>query len=82
MRLVDKTKQWNYGKTLEGRKKKYKVVINYSAHPMNKEKPFWYYLLEKDNYRYNSLWNDEKYETQDQCVKAVENKINELAKSK
>ena len=49
---------------------------------MNKENPFWYFLLEKDDYRYNSLWNDEKYDSQDRCVEAVENKIDELTKSK
>ena len=82
MRLTDKTGQWDYGKSLEGRKKKYKVIINYSAHPMNKEKPFWYYLLEKDEYRYNSVWSDEKFESQDQCVEAAENKIDELINEK
>lgn len=82
MRLVDKTRQWDYGKSLEGRKKKYKVVINYSAHPMSKEDPFWYFLLEKEEYRYNSVWNNEKYESQDQCVEAAENKIDELVKAR
>ena len=49
---------------------------------MNKEKPFWYYLLEKDEYRYNSVWSDEKFESQDQCVEAAENKIDELINEK
>lgn len=80
MRLTDKTKKWDYGKTLEGRKKNYKVVIYYSEHPMGKEHPFWYFMLKKDNYTYNSLWNNLKFETQDQCSKAAEDKIDELVK--
>lgn len=78
MRLVDKTGKWDYGKRLEGRRKNYKVIISCSE----SAKPYWYYLLGKDDYRYNSLWDNAKFENQEQCVKAAEGKIDELVKSK
>ena len=78
MRLVDKTGKWDYGKRLEGRRKNYKVIISYSE----SAKPYWYYLLDKDNYRYNSLWDNVKFENQEQCVKAAEDKIDELVGQK
>lgn len=79
MRLIDKTKRWDCNKTLTGKKKNYKVTVCHSAHPLA-GKSFWYFLLDKDDYRYNSLWDNLKYLSQDQCVEAVEDKINELTK--
>ena len=79
MRLIDKTKRWDCNKTLIGKKKNYKVTVCHSAHPLA-GKSFWYFLLDKDDYRYNSLWDNLKYLSQDQCVEAVEDKINELTK--
>lgn len=79
MRLIDKTKRWDHNKTLTGKKKNYKVTVCHSAHPLA-GKSFWYFLLDKDDYRYNSLWDDLRYVSQDQCVEAVEDKINELTK--
>lgn len=82
MKLVDKTQIWDYGKTLEGRKKGYKVIIHYSNHPLKKEPPYWYFVLGKDDYRYNSLWYGLKYESQEQCVEAAENKVDELTRGR
>ena len=79
MKLIDKTKKWDCNKTLAGKKKNYKVTVCHSAHPLAGN-PLWYFLLDKDDYRYNSLWDNLKYLSQDQCVEAVENKINELVK--
>lgn len=81
MRLTSKTGRWDYGETWVGKKKKYKVKIYYSAHPMRKEPPHWYYTLSKDGYFYNSLWDDLKYESKEDCVSAAEKKVDELVKS-
>ena len=76
MKLIDKTKRWDFGKTLEGRKKNYKVTLYYVEHPS-----YWYFMLHKDKYAYNSLWNNLKFESQDQCSEAAEAKIDEILKS-
>ena len=80
MRLIDKTPRWDFGKILEGRKKNYKVIIHYSEQSINKKRPFWYFELRKDDYAYNSLWDNLKFESQDQCCDAAESKIEELIK--
>ena len=81
MRLTNKTGRWDYDETWVGRKKNYDVRINYSNHPMRKENPYWYYALSKDEYSYNSLWDDLEYESKEDCISAVEKKIDELVKS-
>ena len=81
MRLTDKTEHWNYGEVLIGRKKKYEVRIEHAAHPMQKS-PYWYFALSKEEFRYNSLWDNLKFETQEECVSAAEEKIEELEKVK
>ena len=81
MRLTDKTEHWNYGKVLIGRKKKYEVRIEHAAHPIPKS-PYWYFVLSKEEFRYNSLWDNIKFKTQEECVSAAEEKIEELEKAK
>lgn len=81
MRLTNKTLRWDYGETWVGRKKNYEVKISYSAHLLNKETPYWYYVLKKGDYAYNSLWNDLKYPSKEDCVNAAEIKIDELIKT-
>ena len=81
MKLTNKTACWGYGETWVGRKKKYKVRIYYSCHPMRKENPHWYYTLSKDDYSYNSLWDDFRYESKEDCTSAAENKVDELVKN-
>ena len=80
MRLTNKTGRWDYGETWVGRKKNYEVRINYSAHPMRKEEPHWYYTLSKDKYSYNSSWDGLKYTSKEECANAAETKIDELVK--
>lgn len=77
MKLTDKTRKWDYGKMLVGKKKNFKVAIGYSNHPLKGEQ-FWYFTLRKDDYMYNSLWDNLKFDNQDQCVDAAENKIEEF----
>ena len=80
MRLVNKTPRWDYGEIWVGRKKNYEVRINYASHPMRKEEPYWYFILNKDSYSYNSLWEDLKYLSKEECVNVAETKIDELIK--
>lgn len=75
MKLVNKTKRWDYGEMWVGRKKNYEVNINYSSHPLRKENPYWYYTLRKGNYTYNSLWDELKYKSKEECINAVEEKL-------
>ena len=48
---------------------------------MRKENPHWYYTLSKDDYSYNSLWDDFRYESKEDCTSAAENKVDELVKN-
>lgn len=82
MRLVEQKKDWNGNRTFKGQKKKYKVTVYFLTTSFREEDPFWYYTLIKDqeDYRYNSLWENLKYSTQEECITACEDKINELTK--
>ena len=81
MKLTDKTRKWDYGKRLVGKKKNFEVTIGYSNHSLRGEQ-FWYFILIKYDYMYNSLWDNLKFDNQDQCVDAAENKVEELIAEK
>ena len=78
MRLTEKKRNWSADRDFKGQKKKYEVTISLSA----REKPYWYYKLNKkdEKYSYNCLWENLKYNTQEECVSACEAKIDELVK--
>ena len=83
MKLVDKTEKWSMGdKKLVGKKKKYIVTIHFSAKNLMNDSEYWWYSIFKEdiNFAYNSLWDNLKYETQEECVEAAEKKIDELLK--
>lgn len=80
MKLREKTERWQQGKRFVGRKKNYKVTIEYSPTDFIGKKDYWYFLIDKDDYGYNSLWDKLHYETQEECVNAAETKIEELIK--
>ncbi len=82
MRLVNKTQRWDYGETWIGRKKNYEVRINFSVHPLKKENPHWYYMLSKGDYSYNSLWDELKYGSKEECAIAAEDKVEQLVREK
>jgi len=84
MRLTDKTERWSMGnRTLVGRKKKYLVNINFTAKNHINGVEYWWFFVEKNDmkYAYNSLWDDLKYKTKEECVSACEKKIDELVKN-
>lgn len=77
MRLTDKTPRYSIGhKFLEGKYKKCKCTISYSAN-----KGFWYFYCsnENDTIRYNSLWDNIMYTTKeschDDCVQYISNAL-------
>lgn len=85
IKLVDKTERWSMGnKTFVGKKKKFEVHICYSIKSIYSEKEFWYFTLSRkeDDIRYNSLWDNIRFNDKDGCVEAAEKKIEELIKSK
>lgn len=77
MKLVDKTGIWDHDKTLVGRKKNYKITIHYAE-----GRDYWYFILAKEKYRYNSLWQDKKFTTLEDAITGVEIKIEELVMEK
>lgn len=68
--------------TLVGKKKNYVVKIHFAAKSYIDKSEYWWFFIEKDDirYNYNSLWDDLKYETKEDCVSACEKKIDELCK--
>jgi len=83
MKLYNKTEPFQRGKTFTGKKKHFKVTISYAPVDFMNTKSYWYFLLDKDDdsYTYNSLWYNLKYDTQEECVNAAENKIEEILKT-
>lgn len=81
MKLTDKTGIWDTKKTYIGRKNNYVVKISeYTifGETIKSNDKKWYYLLNKDDYRYNSLWKDQTYDSKESCVMAAEEKIKQL----
>lgn len=78
MRLVDKTVPFDSQKMFKGKYKKYDVTVYYSRN----EASYWYFTFNKkdEDCRFNSLWENMRYTTQEECVAACENKIDELVK--
>lgn len=80
MRLKDVTKRFDSSKFYKGKYKKFECSINYSSN--NKR---WYYCISSNDerdIRYNSLWNDIKFKTQEECVNACQKYIDEVNKGR
>lgn len=81
MRLTYKPERWSHGnKIFVGKRKNYNVNIVFTRNTLTSEEPFWWFSLYKGMFAYNSLWDDLKFETQEECVKACEQKIDELVR--
>ena len=79
MRLKDITRRFDSSKFYKGKYRKFECRINYSS--MHNR---WYYCIDsKDerDIRYNSLWGNESFKTQEDCVEACQNYINEVLKN-
>lgn len=80
MKLREKTEKWQQEQVFVGKKKNYKVTITYSPSDFAGKKDYWWFMINKDDYTYNSLWDKLNYATQEECVNAAENKIDVLLK--
>lgn len=76
MKLSDKTEEFSMGnKTFKGKYKKCECNIYYSRDG------YWYYLCfnVEDTIRFNSLWDNLRYSTKeechDACVKYIDDKL-------
>jgi len=78
MKLTDKTGKWDTNKTYVGRKNNYAVRVSEIRGETKSNDKKWYYFLNKDDYRYNSLWKDQTYDSKESCVMAAEEKIKQL----
>ena len=84
MKLTEKRTQYDAGKTFKERKSKFEVTVSFVPKSVFHEVEFWYYLLrqKETDFSYNSLWDDHRYSTMEECANAAEQKINELKKQK
>lgn len=80
MKLSESKYSWtNNTKFYKGKYKKFKCNINYSAHYTG-----WYYLVDSNDerdIRYNSLWDNQTFNSKEECVTACQNYINEVNKN-
>ena len=79
MRLKDVTRRFDSSKFYKGKYKKFECRINYSSNYNS-----WYYCIDsKDerDIRHNSLWNNESFKTQEECVNACQKYIDEVLKN-
>ena len=79
MRLKDVTERFGNSKFYRGKYKKFECRINYSSNL-----DCWYYCIDsKDerDIRYNSLWNEIEFKTQEDCIKGCQAYIDEVLKN-
>lgn len=79
MRLKDVTRRFSSGKFYEGKYKKFECHINYSSYSDS-----WYYHIssnDKRDIRYNSLWDELKFKTKEDCIEACQKYIDEVLKN-
>lgn len=62
--------------------KNYNITVYHCVPSKLEEDSYLYYTLykEDEDYGYNSLWENLKYTTEDECVTAYGTKIDELVK--
>lgn len=78
MRLKDITKRFSSDKFYRGKYKKFECHINYSSNLDS-----WYYHISSNDerdIRYNSLWDETEFKTQEDCIKACQKYIDEAIK--
>lgn len=79
MRLKDITGGWDNNKFYKGKYKKFDCHISYSSNDN-----IWYYVInsnDKRDIRYNSLWDEVKFKTQEDCIEACKKYIDEVIKN-
>lgn len=76
MRLKDVTERFGNSKFYMGKYKKFECRINYSSNL-----DCWYYCInskDERDIRYNSLWNEIEFKTQEDCIKGCQAYIDEV----
>lgn len=76
MRLKDVTERFGNSKFYRGKYKKFECCINYSSNLH-----CWYYCInskDERDIRYNSLWNEIEFKTQEDCIKGCQAYIDEV----
>lgn len=79
MRLKNVTRRFDNSKFYKGKYKKFECYINYS---LNLDS--WYYHIDSNDerdIRYNSLWDEIEFKTQEDCVKACQKYIDGVIKN-
>lgn len=76
MRLKDVTERFGNSKFYKGKYKKFECRINYSSNL-----DCWYYCIDSNDerdIRYNSLWDEVNFKTQEECIKGCQAYIDEV----
>lgn len=78
MRFKDVTGRFDSDKSYKGKYKKFDCHIDYSTNLGS-----WYYYISNDerDIRYNSLWDEIDFKTQEDCIKACQKYIDEVLKN-
>lgn len=88
MRLTDKTARWSANKRYVGKYKKFNCDIYYSADKglscEHKPNPYWYYCCtdQETGVSHNSLWDNQKYTSKEECHDACVAYIDKIIKEK
>lgn len=69
MRLKDVSERFDSSKFYKGKYKKFECHINYSSN-------------DERDIKHNSLWNREKFKTQEECVNACQEYIDKVIKGR
>lgn len=78
MKLKEKTERYSRGnRDFVGKYKKWNYNICYSTTSYISENPFWYFYCNKEDNRFNSLWEELRYNSKEECHDACVKYINE-----
>ena len=84
MRLTNKSGRWDTDETYVGKKKNCTVTIIFSHKNFMRNEEYWYFLINNKDKKisFNSLWENLRFKTKEECVAACESKIDELLNAK
>ena len=79
MKLSESKYSWTKNKFYKGKYKKFECNINYSEHYTG-----WYYTAmsnDERDIRHNSLWDNQTFNSKEECVTACQKFIDEVNKN-
>ncbi len=80
MRLKDVSGRFDSSKFYKGKYKKFECHINYFSNYDS-----WYYCISSNDerdIRYNSLWDEVDFKTQEDCIKACQKYVDGVIRSR